>query len=86
MRARRPGVSYVVENRHMMLRAFPDLFDDIGLRPIGRCGRSSSRPPEVHRAWPARQRRPKIWAFAVPILTPDPDTHLTIWDSVRQGG
>ena len=28
------GVSYVVENRHMMLRAFPDLLDDISLRPI----------------------------------------------------
>ena len=37
--ARTPsGVSYVVENRHMMLRAFPDLFDDIGLRPIDSYG------------------------------------------------
>jgi len=37
--ARTPsGVSYVVENRHMMLRAFPDLFDDIGLRPIENYG------------------------------------------------
>jgi uncharacterized circularly permuted ATP-grasp superfamily protein len=33
--ARTPsGVSYVIENRHMMLRAFPDLVDDIGLRPV----------------------------------------------------
>jgi uncharacterized circularly permuted ATP-grasp superfamily protein len=33
--ARTPsGVSYVVENRHMMLRAFPDLLDDVGLRSI----------------------------------------------------
>ena len=33
--ARTPsGVSYVIENRHMMLRAFPDLLDEIGLRPI----------------------------------------------------
>ena len=32
--ARPPGVSYVVENRHMMLRAFPDLLDGIGLRPV----------------------------------------------------
>src|SRR5260370_18738422 len=32
--ARTPsGVSYVVENRHMMLRAFPDLLDEIGLAP-----------------------------------------------------
>jgi uncharacterized circularly permuted ATP-grasp superfamily protein len=33
--ARTPsGVSYVVENRHMMLRAFPDLLDGIGVRSI----------------------------------------------------
>jgi len=37
--ARTPsGVSYVVENRHMMLRAFPDLLDDIGLRGIDNYG------------------------------------------------
>ena len=37
--ARTPsGVSYVVENRHMMLRAFPDLVDDISLRPIDNYG------------------------------------------------
>jgi uncharacterized circularly permuted ATP-grasp superfamily protein len=37
--ARTPsGVSYVVENRHMMLRAFPDLLDDIGLRPLDNYG------------------------------------------------
>jgi len=33
--ARTPsGVSYVIENRHMMLRAFPDLLEDIPLRGI----------------------------------------------------
>ena len=37
--ARTPsGVSYVVENRHMMLRIFPDLFDDIEVRPVGNYG------------------------------------------------
>jgi uncharacterized circularly permuted ATP-grasp superfamily protein len=37
--ARTPsGVSYVVENRHMMLRAFPDLLDQIGLRAIDNYG------------------------------------------------
>jgi uncharacterized circularly permuted ATP-grasp superfamily protein len=37
--ARTPsGVSYVVENRHMMLRAFPDLLDEIGLRPVENYG------------------------------------------------
>jgi uncharacterized circularly permuted ATP-grasp superfamily protein len=32
------GISYVVENRHMMLRAFPDLLDGVGLRSIDDCG------------------------------------------------
>ena len=37
--ARTPsGVSYVIENRHMMLRAFPDLLDGIGLRPVDSYG------------------------------------------------
>ena len=37
--ARTPsGVSYVVENRHLMLRAFPDLLDQIGLRPVENYG------------------------------------------------
>jgi uncharacterized circularly permuted ATP-grasp superfamily protein len=37
--ARTPsGVSYVVENRHLMLRAFPDLADNIGLRQVSNYG------------------------------------------------
>jgi uncharacterized circularly permuted ATP-grasp superfamily protein len=33
--ARTPsGVGYVIENRHMMMRAFPDLLDGIGLRAV----------------------------------------------------
>ncbi|CAK0740740.1 glutamate---cysteine ligase / carboxylate-amine ligase [Azospirillaceae bacterium] len=32
------GVSYVVENRHMMQRAFPDLMHDIGIRPVDSYG------------------------------------------------
>ncbi len=37
--ARTPsGVSYVVENRHMMARMFPDLFDGIPVRPVGDYG------------------------------------------------
>jgi uncharacterized circularly permuted ATP-grasp superfamily protein len=37
--ARTPsGVSYVIENRHMMLRAFPDLLNGIGLRPVENYG------------------------------------------------
>ena len=37
--ARTPsGVSYVVENRHLMQRAFADLMDDIGVRPVSDYG------------------------------------------------
>jgi uncharacterized circularly permuted ATP-grasp superfamily protein len=37
--ARTPsGVSYVVENRHMMSRMFPDLFDGIAVRPVSDYG------------------------------------------------
>lgn len=32
------GVSYVVENRHMMQRAFPDLISNIGVRPVDNYG------------------------------------------------
>src|SRR5260221_14580731 len=37
--ARTPsGVSYVIENRTMMLRAFPELFANIGVRPVDQYG------------------------------------------------
>jgi uncharacterized circularly permuted ATP-grasp superfamily protein len=37
--ARTPsGVSYVVENRHLMLRAFPDLTDNVGIRQVSNYG------------------------------------------------
>ncbi|MEX0694437.1 MAG: circularly permuted type 2 ATP-grasp protein [Rhodospirillales bacterium] len=37
--ARTPsGVSYVIENRHLMLRAFPDLVAGIGIRPVSEYG------------------------------------------------
>ncbi len=32
------GVSYVVENRHLMMRAFPDLLEGVGLRSIDSYG------------------------------------------------
>ena len=32
------GVSYVVENRHLMQRAFPDLMSNIGIRPVSNYG------------------------------------------------
>jgi uncharacterized circularly permuted ATP-grasp superfamily protein len=38
--ARTPsGVSYVIENRHLMLRSFPDLMSGIKLRPVDDYGR-----------------------------------------------
>jgi uncharacterized circularly permuted ATP-grasp superfamily protein len=38
--ARTPsGVSYVIENRHLMLRAFPDLMAGVKLRPVDDYGR-----------------------------------------------
>ena len=37
--ARTPsGVGYVVENRHMMMRAFPDMLEGVGLRPVADYG------------------------------------------------
>jgi uncharacterized circularly permuted ATP-grasp superfamily protein len=37
--ARTPsGVSYVIENRHTMLRSFPDLVDELGLRSVEEYG------------------------------------------------
>ncbi len=37
--ARTPsGVSYVVENRHLMLRSFPDLMEDVGVAPVSDYG------------------------------------------------
>ena len=52
--ARTPsGVSYVVENRHLMLRAFPDLADRLGLRQVSNYGMklrdalAEMAPPDV---------------------------------------
>ena len=39
MAARPSGVSYVVENRHLMLRAFSDLMRDLPVRPVSDYGR-----------------------------------------------
>ncbi len=57
--ARTPsGVSYVVENRHMMLRAFPDLFDEIGLRPIENYG--AKLIAALHEIAPAGVADPRV--------------------------
>ncbi len=52
--ARTPsGVSYVVENRHLMQRAFPDLMANMGIRPVSNYGEclhealASLAPPAV---------------------------------------
>ena len=64
------GVSYVVENRHLMLRAFPDLMHGVRVRPVSDYGRqlleqlSEVAPPGVDdpRRWccsrPACSTRP----------------------------
>jgi uncharacterized circularly permuted ATP-grasp superfamily protein len=57
--ARTPsGVSYVIENRHMMLRAFPDLVDGIGLRPVEDYG--SRLVAAMHEIAPAAASEPQI--------------------------
>ncbi len=52
--ARTPsGVSYVIENRHLMLRAFPDLVAGIGIRQVSNYGMhlrdalAEMAPPEI---------------------------------------
>ncbi|MEX2629342.1 MAG: circularly permuted type 2 ATP-grasp protein [Tistlia sp.] len=52
--ARTPsGVSYVVENRHLMQRAFPDLMAGVGIKPVSNYGEKlhdaliELAPPEV---------------------------------------
>jgi uncharacterized circularly permuted ATP-grasp superfamily protein len=57
--ARTPsGVSYVIENRHAMLRGFPDLMEGIRLRPVDDYG------PRLHRAMceiaPAQVPEPQV--------------------------
>jgi uncharacterized circularly permuted ATP-grasp superfamily protein len=57
--ARTPsGVSYVVENRHMMLRAFPDLLDGIPLRRVDDYG--SRLVGAMRDIAPNRQGQPQI--------------------------
>jgi uncharacterized circularly permuted ATP-grasp superfamily protein len=57
--ARTPsGVSYVVENRHMMLRAFPDLLDGIPLRRVDDYG--SRLVAAMRDIAPNRQGEPQI--------------------------
>src|SRR5207248_4912367 len=57
--ARTPsGVSYVVENRHMMLRAFPDLLDRISLRPIENYG--AKLMAALHEVAPAGAGDPRV--------------------------
>lgn len=52
--ARTPsGVSYVIENRHMMLRSFSDLMQGVGVRPVDDYGQQLARalresaPPDI---------------------------------------
>ena len=57
--ARTPsGVSYVVENRHLMQRAFPDLLDKIKVRPVSDYGVQLRQA--LREVAPARVRKPMI--------------------------
>jgi uncharacterized circularly permuted ATP-grasp superfamily protein len=57
--ARTPsGVSYVIENRHMMLRSFPDLVDEIGLRSVEDYG--MHLVGAMHDIAPAARQEPEI--------------------------
>jgi len=57
--ARTPsGVSYVIENRHMMQRAFPDLLDAMGLRPVENYGLQLAAAME--QLAPARIEQPRV--------------------------
>ena len=57
--ARTPsGVSYVIENRHIMQRAFPDLMNEIGLRAID--GYGLKLAAAMREIAPARSGEPQI--------------------------
>jgi len=57
--ARTPsGVSYVVENRHLMQRAFPDLMDQVRVRPVSNYGVKLREA--LGEVAPARIREPGI--------------------------
>jgi len=52
------GVSYVVENRHLMQRAFPDLVDELPIRPVSDYGQHLARA--LNEIGPAGVGKPRI--------------------------
>ncbi|MEO1193790.1 MAG: circularly permuted type 2 ATP-grasp protein [Pseudomonadota bacterium] len=52
------GVSYVVENRHLMQRAFPDLVDEVAIRPVSDYGQRLART--LGELAPSNASRPRI--------------------------
>ena len=44
------GVSYVLENREVMKRTFPQVFDGLSIRAGRRLSRAAARDAAVHRA------------------------------------
>ena len=76
--ARTPsGVSYVVENRHMMLRAFPDLLDDISLRPIDNYG--AKLIAALQELAPRRDRPTRRSCCCRPAPTTRPISSMSFW-------
>ena len=57
--ARTPsGVSYVVENRHLMQRAFPDLMNNVGVRPVSNYGQRLLE--SLQEVAPRARQRPNV--------------------------
>lgn len=52
------GVSYVIENRHLMMRAFPDLADGIGIAEVDQYGERLMRT--MTRVAPKNIRNPEV--------------------------
>ena len=52
------GVSYVIENRHLMQRTFPDLLDGVGVRSVSNYGNRLRRA--LGEVAPARIKAPEV--------------------------
>src|SRR3954451_15800408 len=82
--ARTPsGVSYVVENRDMMLRAFPDLLDEVGLRSIDDYGLKLLAA--LREAAPSRADDPRVVLLHVVVIGGGDTASDCVGTASRQG-
>ena len=58
------GVSYVLENREVLKRIFPGVFEGLSVRPVERLSEPAAGNAGIHRA--AAERRSRAWC----VLTP----------------